>query len=103
LKDALEAYALEHLKLLDLRENELGDEGATVIAHMLIGGSIRNIQELLLQRNSISDIGFRKIVTVLLSTHDSVCPLLEKCSLNENKVSSHVKLSFQPYPLYLNV
>ena len=77
--------------------------GAGTIAHMLAGGSLRNLQELRLQSNGITDVGFRKIVTILMSVHDTACPSLDRICLQGNRVSAKTKRSFRPYPLYICV
>lgn len=118
LKEAFESSALDRVKLLDLSENELQDEGRTgisylcfsfikltlgadMIAHMIINGSFRNLQELRLQSNGITDVGFCKLVTILLSMHDTACPSLDRICLQGNRVSAKCKRRLRPYPLYI--
>ena len=68
---------------------------------MIVNGSLRNLQELRLQSNGISDVGFSKLVTVLLSVHDSACPLLDRICLQGNRVTAKCKRHLRPYPLYV--
>lgn len=48
---AFQNYSLRNLKEIDLRDNEIGDEGANTIAHMMIADLLQGITILLLQRS----------------------------------------------------
>ena len=64
LKMAFESDTLPGLVALDLRDNEIGDDGADTIMKMIIANYFHNIIELHLQKNGIKDLGFKKIIKV---------------------------------------
>ena len=49
--------SLPGLVVLDLRDNELGDDGADTIMKMIIANYFHNLVELHLQSNNIKDLG----------------------------------------------
>lgn len=47
---AFQNHSLRNLKEIDLRDNEIGDDGANTLAHMMIADLLQSITTLLLQR-----------------------------------------------------
>jgi hypothetical protein len=108
--------SLGNLKEIDLRDNELGDEGADIIAHMMIADLLQTLSILLLQRsitttppsshlsrNSISDVGVTKIVKVLKAVITKRCPHLSLISLQENSATAMGKLRLKPLPFGVSI
>ena len=88
---------------MDLRENELGDEGADTIMRMIIGDYFQGITELRLQRNGIGEKGFVKIIKALQSLHERKCPRLIRCGLEGNNIAADAKRKYSPLPACVSV
>jgi hypothetical protein len=113
---AFQSSSFSNLKEIDLRDNELGDEGADTIAHMMIADLLQTLSILLLQRspplpplpsspsrNSISDVGVTKIVKVLKAVMTQRCPQLSLISLQENCATALGKLRLKPLPFGVSI
>jgi hypothetical protein len=70
--------------VLDLRENELGDEGADTIMRMIVAGTFRSLTELHLQNNGITDVGFMKIFKAMQSMQERSFPRIRRLGLELN-------------------
>lgn len=114
-----------NLKHIDLRENELGDDGAHLVAHMMVAGTnitlyfsplhhsslmlcflagvFETIATLHLQRNLITNTGIEKIVHIYKAIMDVKCPLLTKLSLGENYATVELKRKLKPTPKGLSI
>lgn len=103
LNNAFDFNVFSNLKVLDLAKNELCDEGADIIMRMLIKGTFFNLTLLRLDYNDIGDLGFVKIVKTLQTLHSKKCPNLDRCHLENNKVSSECRRTNVPLPPCVSV
>lgn len=103
LQYSMQGNVFDALYFIDLRDNELGDQGADVFIHMVIQGLFRNITHVLMQRNNITDEGFGKIIRVMQSMGVAKCPNLQRLGLEGNNISAHVKNKFRPFPFYISI
>lgn len=104
IKDLFDAHIVDQLQVLDLRDNELGDDGADTIMRMIMANYfLGDISELLLQNNGISDIGFRKLVKVLQSMQEAKFPTLQRLALEQNDITAACKRELYPLPDYFTL
>jgi hypothetical protein len=102
-RDACSNGMFKHLRLLDLRNNEMGDSCADAVTRLIIQGHLRSIHDVRLQGNKIHDLGFLKVVKVLTSVHEALCPDLRVISLEGNIVSPAARKQVAPLPGYVVV
>ena len=102
IRDLFDTEVFVRLRVLDLSDNELGDECAEPFIRMIFGNSLKNIVELRLQNNKIKDLGFSKLIKVLQSAYIKNCPLLERVGLERNLVSSEIKRELSPLPPFVS-
>lgn len=86
-----------------LGNNNLGDDGVEAIIRVMLLGHLRSLIALHLQRNGITDKGFRALMTMLTNVHDRYCPQLDAVRLELNLVTPECKHSFAPMPSYVAV
>ena len=91
-----------NLTVLDLCDNELGDDGVGVLVNIILQGHFLSIVHINLQNNSITDLGFNKIVSVMKSLKDTKCPLLDRLRLENNLVSAKARRNNSPYPPFFS-
>ena len=104
LQNAMEAQGIfDSLLVLDLRDNELGEEGVDVLIRMFIKGTCKTLTHIFLQRNGIGDSGFSKVVRTLQSMHGTRCPDLLRLGMEGNPISGKIKKQYWPLPLCLSV
>lgn len=86
-----------------LGNNELGDSGVEAIIRVVLLGHLRSLYTLHLQRNSITDKGFRSLMTMMVNIHDRYCPKLDALRLELNLVTPECKREFSPLPSFVSV
>ncbi len=72
------------------------------VIRLLLDRQLLGLRELHLSANGITDRGFFKLVTFLKSCKDSLCPSLERLSLERNLVSVETRQSLRPLPSYIS-
>lgn len=77
--DALTARALEHLHTLDLMGNEVGEEGALMLAGAIEIGACHSLRRLELYGNDIKPKGMEAIADALLTDGGACLQHLGKC------------------------
>ncbi len=87
-----------NLAVLDLCDNELGDDGVGVLVNIILQNHFLSIVHIDLQNNSITDLGFHKMVSVMKSLKDAKCPQLERLRLENNLVTAKARRTNSPYP-----
>ena len=91
-----------NLKVLNLADNELRDEGVTAILEVIMERHFTHLRELYMQRNSITDHGFNKFMRFIKSVKDVYCPNLDRLGLENNLVSVESRHMWRPYPSYIS-
>lgn len=92
------------LEVVLLSENEGKDEMTEAIVQWILSGSMmKNMRELHLQNNSITDTGFSRIVKVLLAVGSEFCPKLNRLALEKNPISAKIKRDLAPLPSSITI
>jgi Ran GTPase-activating protein (RanGAP) involved in mRNA processing and transport len=102
-RDILDCGLFEQLRVLDLSDNELGDACAESFIRMIFAGSLSKLQELHLQNNFIKDVGFSKLMRVLKSVCEELCPHLTRLGLERNPITARVKIEYAPLPAFVSI
>ena len=94
-----------NLKILDLGYNELGDEGARTISHMFcdINNYFINIEQINLQDNYITDVGFAKLIKIIVNVKEKQAPELNYFCLRNNSISGQIRAQYTPIPPYISI
>lgn len=105
LQECFKAGTLDLLRVLDLGYNELGDEGARILSHMYCDKAnyLAQIEQINLQGNGITDIGFVKLVKILVNVKDVHAPQLEYLCLRNNHISGQIRAQYTPIPSYISL
>ena len=77
--------------------------GLSNLCTIISDGLLKNIHEIHLQNNSITDKGFMKIMKLMKSVQETRCPLIQRLGLEKNVVSVEAKRKYSPYPFYMSV
>jgi len=93
----------ENLKHLDLRDNELGDEGANKIISLALQGQLENFETIYLDNNMMHDAGFEALVIIFKAIQVEKCDKLKCISLTGNMVKPTTKAKHDPYPTYITI
>lgn len=80
------AAGWNQLESLDMRKNDLGDEGACTLAHAVLGGNLPQLRVLLLQSNAIADAGVMAVCKAFTAEH-LYSPHIEHVNLRFNRVT----------------
>ena len=80
------AAGWNQLEKLDLRKNDLGNEGACTMAHSVLGGHVPQLRVLLMQSNDIADAGVMAVCKAFTAEH-VYCPVIEHVNLRFNRIS----------------
>jgi hypothetical protein len=102
-RDLLDSDLFENITVVDLGDNELGDECAEYLIRMVFAGSLKRLHELHLQNNGITDIGFSKLMKILRSVYMERCPNLERLGLERNPITPEMKREMAPLPPMVSV
>ena len=105
IKEGFRAGIFINLKILDLGYNELGDEGARTISHMFCDATnyFQFIEQINLQENNISDIGFVKLVKILVNVKENQAKELNYFCLRNNHISGSIRAQYMPIPSYISL
>ena len=103
IKDAFDKNLFENLKIIDLRDNELGDDACDTLIRMIVCGNLARVSHLFLQRNGITDYGFSKLMRCLQSMLHTKCPMLQRIALENNAISKKEKRKYWPLPTPVSV
>ena len=103
MKEICTSGVFMNLQVIDLRDNELGDDGIGVLVEMILSGHFMSIVDIDVQHNSITDLGFKKVVDVLKSLQVTRCPLLKRFHLENNLISGMTRRRNAPYPSYFSL
>jgi hypothetical protein len=82
------------LKVLDLRKNVMYNEGACVMAHVILGNELPNLEKLLMQSNNIGDIGATAMCKACTAEKIEL-PQIQEVNLRFNKPSPKTLRLFQ--------
>jgi hypothetical protein len=105
LTDCFKSGTLAQLRVLDLGYNELGDDGARTLSHMFCDKALylAQIEQINLQENGITDVGFAKLVKILVNVKDTHAPQLDYLCLRNNHISGQVRAQYTPIPSYISL
>lgn len=93
---------LMFLKVLDLRQNMIGDEGALALAHCLVNGHLSNISRLYVNANQITDKGILALFRVFTG-ETIVCPQIECVNCRDNLTKVETIRNMTPCPIFFQV
>ena len=91
-----------NLAILDLCDNELGDAGVGVLVNIILQDHFLSIVHIDLQNNSITDLGFHKMVSVMKSLKEAKCPQLDRLRMENNLVTAKARRANSPYPPFFS-
>lgn len=103
MKEIASSGIFQSLDSLLLAQNELGDEGADALIRMLFGCMIPLLRVVSLSWNSITDVGFRALVSSLSAIQASLLPCLQQLMLNNNLVTPQLRRELSPLPAFICV
>jgi hypothetical protein len=90
---------LMFLKVLDLRQNMIGDEGALALSHCVLGGHLKGLTRLYVNANQIADQGVLSLFRVF--TGETVfCPRIECVNVRDNLTKTETIRSMVPCPIF---
>lgn len=102
LRDAFNGGTFPSLEILDLRGNEIGDDGVDILLRSFHLKHFEYLRELLLQSNKLTDVAFEKLIKTLSSLQETNMPFVERIALESNAISSKVKRKFHPLPHFVS-
>ena len=105
LQECFKAGTLAELRVLDLGFNELGDEGARALSHMMCEKSmyLAQMEQINLQENGITDVGFSKLVKIVVNVKEKHIPHLDYLCLRNNPISGQIRAQYSPIPSYISI
>ena len=93
---------LMFLKVLDLRQNMIGDEGALALSHCCLNGNLTGLTRLYVNANQIADKGVLALYHVF--TGDTiVCPHIECVNARDNLTKVETVRGMVPCPIFFQV
>jgi Ran GTPase-activating protein (RanGAP) involved in mRNA processing and transport len=103
LKDAFTGGCFPALEVLDLRNNEFGDEGLDIFIRMFMLKHLEFLKEINLGGNNIKDAGFSKIARMFASLQSENAPYLVSLGLQNNAISGEMKRHYSPLPPFITL
>ncbi|KAJ0402346.1 hypothetical protein ATCC90586_006542 [Pythium insidiosum] len=99
---ALDQGGLLELTELILLGNQIGDEGAKLLAHAMLRGTLKGLHTIDIRQNSIRNAGTLAIWNVFTSeSFRRYCPKLKLLDMRRNEAHGALTRSFCPCPAYL--
>ncbi|GLE09842.1 hypothetical protein PINS_up021756 [Pythium insidiosum] len=99
---ALDQGGLLELTELVLLGNQIGDEGAKLLAHALLRGTLKGLHTIDIRQNRIRNAGTLAIWNVFTSeSFRRYCPKLKLLDMRRNEAHGSLTRTFCPCPTYL--
>lgn len=103
IKEVAPSGIFQSLKTIFLGRNELGDAGMLSLLDLFYKELLPLIETISLPWNSITDKGFRAVVTALQAIKTYLVPHLKELVLTNNLITSEIRREMSPLPPYISV